>query len=243
VKHALLLVLLGATACGGDAAPGSSAAPVDSAADMPAAAQTAAAAASEWPAGAGPVNVRRERAVDLTGDGQAETVAVTARGPRYDSLTVTLTITGLQRDTLWLARWSSLHYFKYDTLEGKADTTVMRIVQDHIDGLLAADRFRRQGMPSRFDGTTALEDMRAAVQYHLAELDWRGGADLTHADELPPDAHSRIDAQTVSPERVSVVIDEVMQMPTFSYYAGGEETYTIAWSAREHAFVRVLSCC
>lgn len=201
-------------------------------------------AAEQWPDEHARVNLARERAVDLTGDGRAEVVAVTAQGARYDSLRIALTIISASGDTLWRDAWSSLHYFKYDGLEGKADTTVARVVRAHVDSLLHEGRFTLRGMPARLtQGTGADAAMREAVRYHLAELDWRGGADLTPADPLPASAHDRIDAARVAPERVDVVIRELREHPVFWYYAGGEATYAIAWSDREHAFVRLYSCC
>jgi hypothetical protein len=199
---------------------------------------------AEWPAQGQRVDLRRERRIDLTGDGIDETVAVTARGARYDSLDITLTVIAAPRDTLWLERWTSLYYFMYDSLEELHDTAVARIVRTHVDSLLAADRFTAAGPPPRLSqGTGTLDMMREAVRYHLAELDWRGMADLTPADELPPDAHNRIDAQRVALQRVDVVIDELRGKPSFWYFAGGEATYAIAWSEREHAFVRIYACC
>jgi hypothetical protein len=199
---------------------------------------------ADWPAAGGSVDLRRERRIDLTGDGREEMVTVTARGARYDSLEIALAVIGAQRDTLWLERWPSLLYFKYQPIEELDDSAVVRIVRSHVDSLIADDRFTTAGPPPRLSqGTGALDMSREAVRYHLAELDWRGMADLTPADELPPEAHHRIDAQRVAPERVTVVIDELRPRPSFWYFAGGEATYAIAWSEREHAFVRIFACC
>jgi hypothetical protein len=200
-------------------------------------------ATEQWQDEQAPVDLARERAIDLTGDGRAEVVAVTAQGARHDSLRIALTIRTASGDTLWRDTWSSMHYFKYDGLEGKADTTVARIVRAHVDSLLHESRFTTRGMPARLTQGAAAVAMHEAVRYHLAELDWRGGADLTPADPLPASAHDRIDAARVAPERVDVVIRELRELPVFWYYAGGEATYAIAWSDREHAFVRLHSCC
>lgn len=235
MRAAWALLAVGIIACGergvDDAAPAAEAAAPPTAAD-------------QWQDEQAPVDLARERAVDLTGDGRAEVVAVTAQGARHDSLRIALTIMAASGDTLWRDAWSSLHYFKYDGLEGKADTTVARVVRAHVDSLLHESRFTTRGMPARLmQGTGADAAMRESVRYHLAELDWRGGADLTPADPLPASAHDRIDAARVAPERVDVVIRELRELPVFWYYAGGEATYAIAWSEREHAFVRLYSCC
>jgi hypothetical protein len=197
----------------------------------------------EWPApGAGPVHVRRERQRDLTGDGRPELVAVTARGPRYDGLDVTLVVTSAAGDTLWTDAWSSAYYFHYDPVEGKTDQEVATIVQDHIDDAVSERRFQR-GMPDGMTGGDPSTMMRESVRYHLAELDWRRRVDLEPSDPTPQEAWQRIDPQTVVMERVQVVVDELLQGPTYLYFAGGEASYVIGWSAREQAFVRLFACC
>jgi hypothetical protein len=197
-----------------------------------------------WPA-AGPVAYRREHSVDLTADGRVETMVVTALGPAYDSLDIALAIRGADGDTLWYEAWPSLLYFKYDVREGKADSTVMRIVSDHVQLLLERDRFNMQGgLPAvlRQSGDPDAI-MREAIHYHLAELDWRRQAGLSPATPTPPAAYSEISTERVASDRVDAVLAEVRTRPSFMYYAGGEATYAIAWSDRENAFVRTHSCC
>jgi hypothetical protein len=208
-------------------------------------AAAAAGATVEWPA-TGAIRVQRERTLDLTGDGTTERVLVSAHGPTYDALDVELAITTARGDTLWYEQWSSMHYFKYDAREGKPDSAVARIVRGHVDALLADDSFTTGGLPAalRRGGTAAGQaSMREAVEYHLAELDWRRGADMVPSDPTPPDAYDRIRVENVGAPRVTVVIEELMARPAFTYYAGGEATYAIAWSEREHAFVRIYACC
>jgi hypothetical protein len=197
----------------------------------------------EWPApGAGPIHVRRERQRDLTGDGRPELVAVTARGPRYDGLDIVLVVTDAAGDTLWTDAWSSDYYFHNDPLEGKSAQEIATIVQDHVDDAVAERRFQR-GMPEGMTGGDPAEMMRESVRDHLAELDWRRGVDLDPVDPTPQEAWQRIDPQTVVMERVDVVVDELLQGPTYLYFAGGEASYVIGWSAREQAFVRLFACC
>jgi hypothetical protein len=202
---------------------------------------TAAVAADTAPAS----GFRREHSVDLTGDGRNETVIASAVGPAPDSLDVAITIIGARRDTLWHESWPSLLYFKYDPIEGKPDTAVSRIVREHLERLVAPDRFTMSGgLPADLRrGGDAAALMREAARYHLAELDYRTRADLTPADALEPRSHERIDAASVSADRVNVVVEELRSKPSFTYFAGGEATYVIAWSEREHAFVRIFSCC
>lgn len=191
------------------------------------------------------ISYRGEHQVDLTGDALSERVIASAAGPAYDSLQVAITIEGVGSDTLWHESWPSLLYFKYDPVEGKADTTVARIVRDHIEQLTAPDRFTMTGglPPALSRGGDPEAVMRDAVRYHLAERDYRTGAGLSPADMTPPQAFSSINADDVVAARVDAVLEEVKASPSFMYYAGGEATYAIAWSESEGAFIRIYSCC
>lgn len=199
---------------------------------------------STWPA-TGPIDYRRSRSVDFTGDGEPEDVVVTARGRAYDSLDIALTITAASGDTLWREAWPSLLYFKYDPIEGKPDSTVRGIVRDHVEQLLANDRFTmRGGLPAVLSrGGNADAIMHEAIHYHLAELDWRREAGLAPAAPTPTRAYSEISTDSVSVARVDAVLEDVRDARSFMYFAGGEATYAIAWSDRENAFVRISSCC
>jgi hypothetical protein len=244
MRATLLVVTLGFAVACDRSGPDSGAEPTTPADGTPTAAATPAVTGStEWPQ-TGPVNLQRERIADLTGDGTAETVVVTARGPAEDALEISIVIRTAGGDTLWVDGWQSAHYFKYDRLEGKSDADVQRTVRAQVDSLLADNRFSNRGLPQRLRGGGSSRDqLREAVRYHLAELDWRGRADLGPADPTPNEVHDRIEPQHVVIERVNVVLQELEQQPAFWYYAGGEEVQAIAWSVREHAFVRFYSCC
>lgn len=200
--------------------------------------------AGTWPE-SGAIDFREDRALDLTGDGRNETVIAAAHGPSWDSLDVSITIEAADGDTLWHEAWPSLLYFKYEPIEEKADSTVARIVRDHVEQLLARERFTMEGglppMLRQAGDPDAI--MRDALHYHLAELDWRRQAGLTPAQPTPPDAHSSITVESVPTSRVDAVLEDVRGAPSFMYYAGGEATYVIAWSRTENAFVRIHSCC
>jgi hypothetical protein len=204
----------------------------------------AGAAGGEWPAepGAG-INLRRERAAALTGAAAPEVVIVTARGPRYDSLEISLTIHSAGGDTLWADGWNSRLYFEHDPAGGRSAEEVATIVQAHVDSLLHDSRFSEAGLPPRMRGDSHAGTVRESLHYHLAELDWRNRASLTPAEPTPATAYDRIVAGNVVPERVEVVSNEVLAGPTYWYHAGGEASYVIGWSVREHAFVRIFSCC
>jgi hypothetical protein len=193
--------------------------------------------------GAGWVDVRRQRAFDLTSDGAAEEILVTAEGASYDSLTVTLVIRTVAGDTLWLHSWPSLLYFQYDPLAGRADTTVARIVRGHVDSLVHQSRFSERGLPSMMRRGGADATMNESVQFHLAEIDFRGRANLEARDPIPAGSWDRINAENVAPARVRAVRGELEAGPTFMYYTGGEAWYALGWSPREQALVRLFSCC
>lgn len=215
--------------------------------DAPAANVEAPAAAEPsdaWPMSA-PVAMRRVRDIDFTGDGTDERLIATVQGMDYDSLDISVTIESAAGDTLWHEAWNSRLYFVYDGLEGKADSTVQRIVREHVDRLLQDDRFAMDGgLPPPLRQGTGMDDMkREAVRYSLAELDYRRNWDLLQSDAIPTDAYSDIAEVSIEDERVEAALQDVADSPTFMYFAGGEATYAIAWSQRENAFLRLHSCC
>ena len=202
---------------------------------------------SAWPGvNAGDISIRRSREIDFTRDGRNETIDVSARGPRYDSLDIALVITGADGDTLWWEDWTSLHYFKYVDINTHTPDSIARVVQAHVDTLLHDTHFSMTGgLPALLRRTTTPPEdiMREAVAYHLAELDWRRTAGLRPSQPTPPAGYSAVSASNVPADRVSNVMQELMSYPSFMYYAGGEATYAIAWSRLENAFVRIYSCC
>jgi hypothetical protein len=238
----VLLLCVAAAACGGDGARDR-----DASTDTVAAAHGGPAAAvtgsADWPEAGEPVNLHRERTIDLTGDGAVETVLVTARGRDYDSLDIAIVIRNAAGDTLWRDGWPSAHYFEHIVHDVKSAEEARSIVRSHVDSLLAEDRFSGRGLPQRLRGGTTRAMLREAVQYHLAELDWRGRADLRPSDPTPRDAYDRIEPQHVVRERVDVVLAELEARPSYWYHAGGEAVHAIAWSERENGFVRLYSCC
>jgi hypothetical protein len=239
---AMILAACTGAACDGSA--GDPPATSGTTATESAAQAAAAVTGSEWPAGSAErIDLRRERLVDLTGDGRDERVTVTVRGPTYDALDIDLAITSMRGDTLLLERWSSLDYFKYTPIAELADSAVVGIVQQHVDALLGDDSFSAEGLPSALSSDPRREAMREAARYHLAELDWRAAADMRPEDPTPALAYDRIRVENVAAQRVDVVIDEVLAGPMFSYHAGGEANYAVGWSVRENAFVRLYSCC
>ncbi|MEO6527260.1 MAG: hypothetical protein ABIP93_11590 [Gemmatimonadaceae bacterium] len=195
-----------------------------------------------------PVALERTASRDLTGDGVPERLTITARGARFDSLAIELQILdGRAGSRLYLARWSSRDYFKYDTPGGGPDSVAAleRITRRHIDRLLTDSAFVTPRMTLR-DGSTETVDT-SVVRYALLERDWRRTHGLADTMSIPQEAEEQLGRERVSTAeeqaRTAAVATELRGRPTFTYYAGGELTNTIAWSDRERAFVRVFSCC
>lgn len=225
--HALLVI--GVVACTAEKA------------DTPPATGTPGGASSHG--AASPVAVQAERDHDLTGDGRAERIIVDARGPAYDSLTVRLEVRSASDSLLYATRWSSRDYFKYDYRQGKPDSVVQRIVRDHLRRLLADSAFSPAGT-LRGSGITRLAVIdTGSIRYDIASQLWRRAHSWPDSTPLPPRAEGELRPADVPTSRVSVLASELRAKPTFTYHAGGELTYTIAWSDREQRFVTVASCC
>ncbi|MDB4883968.1 MAG: hypothetical protein JWL95_2734 [Gemmatimonadetes bacterium] len=195
-----------------------------------------------------PVAIERSATRDLTGDGVPERLVVTATGTRFDSMPIQLQILdGRAGARLYLARWSSRDYFKYEPAGGQPDSAAARerITRRNVDRILSDSAF----IPPRVtlaDGSTATVDT-GVVRYHLLELDWRRAHGLPDTMPIPREAEEQLgrqdDASGAERARAAAVAAELRGRPTFTYHEGGELTYTIVWSDREHAFVRVFSCC
>ena len=194
-----------------------------------------------------PITLERSASRDLTGDGVPERLTVAATGFRFDSLAIELQILdGRAGSRLYVARWSSRDYFKYEPAGGQPDSaaTRERITRQHIDRLLSDSAFVPRQV-TLGDGRTETVDT-SAVRYHLLELDWRRTHRLADTMPIPREAEEQLGhhvANAEERERAAAVAAELRRQPTFTYHEGGELTYTLAWSDRERAFVRVFSCC
>lgn len=198
-----------------------------------------------WPA-APPVSYARTATRDLTGDGSPEQLVVAARGARWDSLDITLTVRTSDADTLLHEQWNSQLYFVYEPAAGKPDSAVARIVRDHVLALLSPEKFSAAGYPAGLrhgDEQMRTAMMREAVAYHLAELDWRRAHGLQPWQPLPPGAYDDVRTTDITDARLGAVLAEVRERPMFMHFGGGEATYAWAWSDREAALIRTFSCC
>ncbi len=179
-----------------------------------------------------------EKLYDLTGDGIPERLSVRAFGPSQDSLLVVLEIYGRNNKLLYRDRWSSERYFAYDYRAGKADTTVARIVLGHLNRLLSDSSF----ILASATGPRAIIDTMT-IRYDLAEWHVRQEHALQDTSTLSTSMFDEIEKVVPPKGEVDRIANDVKSLPRFTYFAGGELTYTLAWSEALQRFVRVFSCC
>ncbi|CAN5173972.1 hypothetical protein BH23GEM2_BH23GEM2_04200 [soil metagenome] len=187
------------------------------------------------------ISILHERDFELTGDTVPETVRVRASGNSYDSLDVRLEIRARDGTVLYVDGWSSRLYFVYEDRARFSDAEVLRRVRAHLQRLVHDSsyfdpRSRRQREP-------IFQVDRDHVAYSVAERDWRDEHGVADTMRLEPEAHSEIRAQDASAERVAGLVSELNAVPLFTYYAGGEANYTIAWSPSERRYFTVRACC
>ncbi len=200
-------------------------------------------AASAAPTG-DTIRIARSISEDLAGDGRPERLTLDARGPTIDSLRVRLEIRSPEDSLLLASSWASEFYFQYvdraEMTEAAADSTVRK----HINAVLTDSAFRN-GVAGTVSDTMLLSMMRDAIRYDVATHQWRTANSLAPGDELPPTAHEPINtlARAVPRSRIEALVTELRDRKTFTWFAGGEVTYVIAWSDREQRFVTVFSCC
>jgi hypothetical protein len=193
------------------------------------------------------IAIERTASRDLTGDGTPDRIVVHATGARFDSLAVRLEIRdGRTGALLHAARWSSRDYFKYEAPGGPDSLAAHeRVVRRNVDRLVSDSAFVAPHM-TLADGTTESVDT-AVVRYGLSELDWRRTHGLADTLPIPREAEEQLGRERAASAedraRAAAVAAELRGRPTFTYFQGGELTNTIAWSDREHAFVRIFSCC
>jgi hypothetical protein len=190
------------------------------------------------------VTVNRERLEDLTGDGRNERLTLVARGPRTDSLDVRLEIRSPEDTLLYASTWNSRFYFQYVERSSMSDAAADSTVRRHLDAVLADTAFRAGAARTPGD-TVEAAMMRDAIRYDIATTELRTRHGLAIGVELPTAAHDSVNvlAATVPRSRINALVQELKDRKTFTYFAGGEVTYAIAWSDREQRFVTVFSCC
>ncbi|MEO5510047.1 MAG: hypothetical protein ABIV28_05910 [Longimicrobiales bacterium] len=183
------------------------------------------------------------KAVDLTGDGQPETVVVHAAGPRTDSARIDLVILGGNADTLFHHRFSTQLYFIYEYRSTMSDSAADAKIIANLRHLLSDSAFSTGGPPARMQKALPGGIDRDAIRYDLKEAAVRGKYGLNAAQQLTGPMFAEMEKVPVSNASIDSLATELKAMPTFTYYAGGEATYTVAWSQVKRRFVRIFSCC
>lgn len=187
------------------------------------------------------------RPFDFTGDGRPEIVTVHARGSRKDSADVILSIMAPNGELLYGDTWNTSHYFRYTPRATLSEDEATRQVLAKLKRLLSDSSFTSDG-PSALlrnspDAKASGGISHDAVLYDLKEAVVRVLHAAPTGVPLTPPQLAEIDTINISNAAVATLANELKKMPTFTYHAGGEVTYTIAWSAEKKRFVRIFSCC
>jgi hypothetical protein len=223
-------------ACGGD---GSSSDTTNVSTASPAAAATGAVA------GGSDLWWRNETYRELDGDEEnaERLVATVSKGP-LDSTMVRLEIRTSKDRILYRHEWPAASYMKYgEPGSAKDSVAVLAEAKTQIGKLLADSAFITGSAAPRYTGKT--EPDLDAIRYDIAEHEYRTAKSLKLWEPLPRGAYDEIEtlARAVPLTRIQAVAAETRDKPAFRYYAGGEETYVIAWSSSEGRMVRIAACC
>lgn len=180
-------------------------------------------------------------------DGDAENaerlVAEVSKGP-LDSTMVRLEIRTSKDRILYRHEWTAVSYMKYgEPGSAKDSVAVLRETERQMDRIFADSAFIRGADAPGYSGKTDVD--LDAIRYDIAEHEYRAAKSLKRWDPLPAGAWDEINAmaRAVPLARIQAVADDTRDGPAFKYYAGGEETYVVAWSASEGRMVRIAACC
>jgi hypothetical protein len=193
------------------------------------------------------VNGRRvfgaRKAYDLTGDDRPETIVLRAEGSRPDTAQITLLVLATAADTLYRDGWNAQRYFHYEDRGSFSDSAATAKVVDHLRRVLNDSSFSASGPPERMKAGIPDGIDRDAVRYDLKEAAVRARHSIRAGAPLPTALYPELEKEPVAAAVIDSLVAELRTSPTFTYFAGGEVTYTIAWSAAKHRFVRIFSCC
>jgi len=196
-------------------------------------------------AGGSDLRWRNDAYRELDGDDEnaERLVATVSKGP-LDSMVVRLEVRTSKDGLLYAHEWPAISYMKYEAPGSARDSTAVLIETERQMGRIFRDSsFIMGSAAARYAGKDGAD--LDAIRYDIAEQQYRAARSLKRRDPLPPRAHDEINvfARAVSLARIQAVASETRTMPAFKYYAGGEETYIIAWSATEGRMVRIAACC
>lgn len=188
-------------------------------------------------------DARRE--VDLTGDGRPEILAVHAEGPRTDTMAALVSILSPTADTLFAQRFNTRLYFVYVSRSQFSHAAADSVVLNHLRALTADKSFSAGGPSARLRGASPKTGGidRDAVRYDIKEQGVRAAMHIPAGSPLTTAALTAQEKIPVSDASIDSLIAELKSQPTYTFFAGGEVTNTIAWSNAKHRFVRIFSCC
>ncbi|MGI8617497.1 MAG: hypothetical protein ACR2L6_00200 [Gemmatimonadaceae bacterium] len=196
-------------------------------------------------AGGSDLRWRNETYRELDGDEEnaERLVATVSKGP-LDSTMVRLEIRTSKDRILYRHEWPAVAYMKYDAPGSAMDSAaVLRATELQLSQLFSDSAFIIGSQAPRYSGKS--EPDLDAIRYDVAEHEYRVAKSLKIWAPLPANAHDEINtlARAVPLARIQAIAAETRPMPAFWYYAGGEETYAIAWSTSEKRMVRIAACC
>ncbi len=183
------------------------------------------------------------KAYDLTGDGNPETIVVHAEGARVDTAAVQLLILNAASDTLYRGSWNAQHYFHYEDRKGFTTDSANARVVAHLQRLLSDSSFTADGPSPRMQNTIPGGIDKDAIRYDLKEAQVRAKNSLTNGEPLTSPMYAELEKAPVTNAAIDSLAAELAKSPTFTYFAGGEITYTLAWSEARKRFVRIFACC
>lgn len=230
------LIALSIAACGGDQG-GSDTTTVSTGNSAGTAAGAVAGGSDLW--------WRNETYRELDGDEEnaERLVATVSKGP-LDSTIVRLEIRTSKDRILYRHEWPAVSYMKYGDPGSATDSVaVLRETERQLDRIFADSAFIR-GAEAPGYAVKADADLDA-IRYDIAEHEYRSANSLKLWDPLSAAGRSEINTRSLAVPlaRVRAVADDTRDAPAFRYYAGGEETYVIAWSTSEGRMVRIFACC
>lgn len=196
------------------------------------------------PAG-GDLRWRNDAFRELDGDDEnAERLVATVSRAPLDSTMVRLEIRTSKDGLLYRHEWPAVAYVKYNEPGSANDSVVvLRETETQMERIFRDSSFIVGSAAAGYAGKDGVD--LDAIRYDIGEHEYRRARSLKLGAPLPPNAHDEINrlARAVPLARIQAVAAETRAMPAFRYYAGGEETYVIAWSASEGRMVRIAACC
>ncbi|MGI9140828.1 MAG: hypothetical protein ACR2GJ_06960 [Gemmatimonadaceae bacterium] len=196
-------------------------------------------------AGGSGLRWRNDAYRELDGDDEnAERLVATVSSGPLDSMVVRLEVRTSKDGLLYAHEWPAISYMKYKVPGSAKDSAAVLIETERQMAKIFSDSAFIVGSAApRYSGKREAD--LDAIRYDIAEHQYRETKALKRADPLPPRAHDEITvlARAVPLARIQAVAADTRNMPAFKYYAGGEETYVIAWSTSEGRMVRIAACC